>query len=375
MERRPLIVPVTSTATIGRRPLRPVAAPVTNGVTTSMMDFDPAPQPYVDLDHADPRFFPTGSMMLDCVLAGSHGPGGWGTGRIVNIVGDKSTGKTLLAVEACANFVQFVPAAHVRYVECESAFDEEYGQVIGMPPEIKPVDTIRTAEEFLTDLEQFCVEQIKYRVPCLYVLDSLDALSDDAELKRKMGDNTYGMGKAKMLSEGFRRIISVVSKAQCTVIIISQIRDKINVSFGETKTRAGGKALDFYASQVCWLAEVGKIKRQAFGQERVIGLVVRVRNRKNKLGPAHREAEQIMLFGYGIDDEESMLKWLVSAKVLNKADAWRTEIDAARAANDRVRIKELNKELRKLVWQRWAQVEQKLAPVGRKYEQTKNGKA
>jgi protein RecA len=357
MARRPLIAPVTSTAPIGRRPLR-TPAPVTNGVVHA---------PYVDLDHADPRFFPTGSMMLDCVLAGSHGPGGWGTGRIINVVGDKSTGKTLLAVEACANFTQFVAPEHVRYVECESAFDEEYGEVIGMPAAIKPVDTIRTAEEFLTDLDNFCREQMRYKTPCLYVLDSLDALSDDAELKRKLGDGTYGMGKAKMLSEGFRRIVSTIAAAKCTVIIISQIRDKINVSFGETKTRAGGKALDFYASQVVWLAEIGKIKRQALGVERVTGLNVRIRNRKNKLGPAHREAEQVMLFGYGIDDEESMLKWLVSTKVLGKADAWRAEVEAARIANDRTRMKELNYELRKLVWQRWSQVEEKLAPVGRKY--------
>lgn len=364
--RRPLITPVTSTP-IGRRPLRPVA-PVTNGVTTQMMTFDPAPQPYIDLSNPDNRFVPSGSMLFDCVLAGAHGPGGWPRGRIANLVGDKSTGKTLLAVEACANFCMMVPISHIRYVECESAFDPEYGEVVGMPPGIKPVDNIHTVEEFFDDLAKFLAEHKKNPFPCLYVLDSLDALSDDAEMKRGIGDATYGMGKAKIMSEGFRRIVKDISDANCTLLIVSQIRDKIGVMFGATKQRAGGKALDFYASSVTWLAEVSKIKRQAFGQDRIVGLVVRVRNHKNKLGPAHREAEQVMTFGYGVDDEESMIKWLVSAKVLNKADAWRTEVEAARLSKDRNRINQLNQELRKLVWTRWNEIEQRLAPVGRKYE-------
>lgn len=315
----------------------------------------------------EPRFVGTGSMLLDCVLAGTDEVGGWARKRIVNVVGDRSTGKTLLAVEACANFALIGPVENIRYVEAESAFDADYGEVVGMPPGIHPIDTIRTVEAFAADLTVFCEKQKSNPHPSLYVLDSLDALSDDAEMKRNLGDASYGMQKAKLLSEFFRKITKDVTAANCTVIIISQVRQKINVMFGENKTRAGGNALDFYASQVIWLAEIEKLKRTVSGMDRIIGVVVRIRNRKNKLGPPYREAEQTMLFGYGIDDETSMLRWLMKAKVLSNATAWMDAVHAARVANDRDRMRQINAELRKLVWDKWAMVEHELAPIGRKY--------
>jgi recombination protein RecA len=306
-------------------------------------------------------------MLLDCVLASTNEVGGWARGRIVNVVGDRSTGKTLLAVEACANFAQLCPIDNIRYVEAESAFDADYGEVVGMPHGIRPVDAIRTVEQFFDDLGTFCTEQRKNPYPSLYVLDSLDALSDDAELKRKMGDGTYGAEKAKLMSQTFRRLVKDVAAANCTLMVISQVRDKIGVMYGEKKTRTGGTALDFYASQIIWLAEVEKLKRTAAGIERVTGVVVRIRNRKNKLGPPYREAEQTMLFGYGIDDEHSMLKWLAKAKVINSTVQWVQAIYEARTTNNRQRIQQINAELRRMVWAKWGEVETQLAPIGRKY--------
>lgn len=340
---------------IGRRPVpRPVRPTVAKSKQNGTMLHE--------------RFIGTGSMMLDCVLAGTSEVGGWARARIINIVGDRSTGKTLLAVEACANFAMLAPISNIRYVEAEAAFDEDYGKVVGMPPGLHPIDTIRTVEEFSADLKAFCELQKKNPHPCLYVLDSLDALSDSAEMERKLGDASYGTQKAKLMSEFFRKIIKDITAANCTLIIISQVRQKINVMFGERKTRSGGDALDFYASQIIWLAEIEKLKRTAAGIERIIGVVVRIRNRKNKLGPAYREAEQTMLFGYGISDEESMLKWLLKVKVITSAVKWMDEVHSARVANDRARIKQINTELRRLVWQKWQEVESALAPVGRKYE-------
>ena len=348
MQRRRLSV--LTPAPVGRRRI-PLSTPrPINGVTLEQ------------------RFVPTGGMLLDCVLAGLDTVGGWARGRIINIVGDRSTGKTLLAVEACANFAMLCPKDNIRYVEAEAAFDEDYGNVVGMPPGVHPVDTIRTVEAFFSDLAIFCEAQRKNPHPCLYVLDSLDALSDDAEMKRKMTDGTYGAEKAKLLSQTFRRIVKDVTAANCTLIIISQVREKIGVMFGEKKTRTGGIALDFYASQIIWLAEIEKVKRASSGVERVTGVVVRVRNRKNKLGPPYREAEQTMLFGYGIDDEQSMLKWLMKYKVISSAVQWMDAIHEARTTNNRARLKQINSELRALVWSKWQQVEQDLAPIGRKYE-------
>ena len=315
------------------------------------------------------RFIPTGGMMLDCILAGTSEIGGWGRGRIVNIVGDKSSGKTLLAVEACANIALISPITNIRYIEAEAAFDADYGAVVGMPIGVHPIDTIRTVENYFDDLSSFCIEQKKNPFPAVHVLDSLDALSDDAEMKRKMGEGSYGMAKAKLMSETFRRQIKDIEAANVTAIIISQVRDKIGVMFGEKTTRTGGRALDFYASQVITLAEISKIKRTVSGIERPIGVEVRIRNRKNKLGPPYREAEQTMLFGYGIDDETSMLKFLLKTKVITSAVQWMDAVHAARLAKDRDRIKQINTELRKMVWTKWSEIEQSVAPIGpRKYD-------
>lgn len=359
MERRPITAaptparrPIQATPSRGRKPL-----PANNNRNGKV----------VHGTIVNERFVATGSMLLDCVLAGTNEVGGWARGRIVNVVGDRSTGKTLLAVEACANFALIAPLENIRYVEAESAFDEDYGEVVGMPHGIHPIDTIRTVEAFSADLEAFCEVQKKNPHPCLYVLDSLDALSDDAEMKRNLGDASYGTQKAKLLSEFFRKITKDITAANCTLIVISQVRQKINVQFGETKTRNGGNALDFYASQIIWLAEVEKLKRTAGGMDRIIGVVVRIRNRKNKLGPAYREAEQTMLFGYGIADEESMLKWLLKAKIITSAITWMDAVHEARTSNNRPRMKQINDTLREMVWSKWQEVEKALAPVGRKY--------
>lgn len=312
------------------------------------------------------KFVPTGGMLLDCVLSSPVGPGGWARGRVINIVGDRSTGKTLLAVEACANFARIAPIENIRYVEAEAAFDEDYGAVVGMPQGLHPVDTIRTVEDFFKDLALFCQQhkQSKNGLPCFYVLDSLDALSDDAEMKRELGDATYGVAKAKAMSEAFRRIIRDLEQANCTLMILSQVREKIGVMFGEKTTRSGGKALDFYASQILRLAEMGKVKRTVSGIERVLGIEVRVRNTKNKLGLPHRDAEQTMLFNYGIDDETSMLKFLMKTKMISSATSWMDAVYEARVKNDRGRLAQLNSELRKLVWTKWLDIEKAVAPVG-----------
>jgi recombination protein RecA len=321
----------------------------------------------------DPNFFPSGSTLLDCVLGG-----GYGRNRVVNIVGDKAVGKTLFAIEACANFDRAFPQGAMRYNEAESAFERGYGRRMGMPDRVDFVgDDLdvplgsQIVEEFEDDLFDFIKNN---KAPeKLYILDSLDALSDAAEMDKKRGDGSYGMGKPKLISEMFRKGIGPLAAANCSLFIISQIRDKIGVMFGEKKTRSGGKALDFYASQILWLSEIGKIKRTVDGIERVVGTHVRVLCKKNKLGVAFRTADIELYFNYGVDDEMSMIAWLGDnnkkghvALGMDLKD-FVSEVKAARRAQDRDTLDVLAQELRRATKERWAQIEASVQPDMSKY--------
>lgn len=327
------------------------------------------------LTHAAPaiitrsvEFMPSGSTLLDKVLGG-----GWAIGRVANLVGDKASGKTLLAIELCAIFAKTFGVEDARYAEVEAAFDHAYAESIGMPQGMKFAENIATVEDWHDDLVQF-LETRRGSSPCLYVVDSLDALSDEAEMKRDIDKGSYGANKPKKISELFRKHIGLIESRNCILLIISQIRDKLNVTFGETKTRSGGRALDFYASQVVWLVEVGKLKRQAFGIERVIGAKVQVRNKKNKVGMAFREAEMLVIYQYGVDDEVSMLNWLKANKALDLLhcgygeEKLRKEIARARESGERDILEDLAGDLRQAVNTHWDRIETILAPPMRKYD-------
>lgn len=313
------------------------------------------------------HFMTTGSLPLDLVLAG-----GWGLGRISNVVGDRSSGKTLLAIEAAANFASRSGIENIRYVESEAAFDEQYAAIVGMPAGLKTVDDIQTVEELFEDMGDWLGKRTSGK-PCLYIVDSLDALSDDGEMKRDIDKGSYGAEKAKLMSQLFRRMVKPIEKANCHVMIISQLRDKIGVMFGEKQTRSGGRALNFYASQIIWLSEIGKIKKKVLEVERISGVHVRVRNKKNKLGPPFRECELVIQFNYGVDDELSILEWINDNKApwpeneiaLSKV---KTELDKARKNHDRDRLQSLSSSLRNAMIDHWAAIEDALQPPLRKYE-------
>ncbi len=328
--------------------------------------------PIVDrpTDYFPDSFISSGSFLLDCVLGG-----GWARGRVINIVGDKSSGKTLLAVEACANFARTYNAEDIRYVEPENAFLRSYAESIGFPPGVRLTEEgdprIDTVEAYYEDVAAFLKDRAGAKRPCMHILDSLDALSDGAEQGRAFGESTYGVSKPKAISEMFRRLIGDIRDADCLLAIISQIRDNIGATFGETKKRSGGRALDFYASQVLWLAETGKIKRTVLGVDRVIGASVLARTKKNKVGMPFREAELFVIFNYGVDDESSMINWLVKYKAIDLLGI--TDKDAkkilsdARHAHDTHAIFELRESLRAAVYEHWQRIESELAPAVSKY--------
>ncbi len=174
------------------------------------------------------------------------------------------------------------------------------------------------------------------------------------------------------MSETFRRITSDISDTNTTLFVISQIRDKLNVTFGETKTRSGGRALDFYASQIVWLAEVGKIKKTVHGAGRVVGVNVLCKTKKNKIAPPFRECEIVIYFNYGVDDEESMINWLkknqqagIPAGELVKM---RAQLREARKERDSMTQRAIRKTLRTAVRAHWFKIEEALKkPTHRKY--------
>jgi protein RecA len=253
---------------------------------------------------------PSGCTLLDLVLGG-----GWAEKRIANIVGDKSAGKTLLAIEASANFIHKYPKGRVKYREAESAFDRPYAKILGMPIDrVDFGDPINTVEELFSDLSK----SVRSSVPTLYIVDSLDALSDEAELDRDLNEPTYGTEKARKLSQLFRRLVRQMASSNHTVIIISQIRSRIGgFGKGRTTVRAGGRALDFYASQVVFLSHMGAITRVVDNVKRPVGLHIRAKCDKNKVGLPLREADFTLQFMYGIDDLVSCVTWL---REINRLD-------------------------------------------------------
>lgn len=318
------------------------------------------------------EFISTGSKLLDMALGG-----GWVEGRIANIVGDKSSGKTLLCIEATANFAKKHPKGQILYRECEAAFDPGYAAALGM--DLKRVDfgqPLETVEDMFEDLSKVIEEADG---PILYIVDSLDALSDRSEMDRDMDQGSYGAEKAKKMSQLFRRLTSQMSRSKVTLLVVSQVRSKIGLSFGRTTTRSGGRALDFYASQVLFLAQTGTITRTASKIKRVVGIDIRAKVDKNKVGFSHRDANFSIIFGYGIDDVPSCLEWLADANALSDVDitaSGKSVKEQNKAISDylsrmaRMDDDEYHAEMERVyqaVENRWYEVESRFLPKRKKY--------
>lgn len=315
----------------------------------------------------DVKFIKSGCTMLDLVLGG-----GWPLGRMSNVIGDKSTGKTLLAIEACANFAEQFPKGHIWYCETEAAFDTGYAAALGMPIDrISFRDDIRTVEDLFKDLEK-CIKQCTgpKAQPGLYIIDSMDAISDKAEMEREIDKASFGASKAAQVSELFRRLNKDVSNANIHVLIVSQIRDKIGAMFGEKTTRSGGRALDFYASQIVKLAHIKTLVQTIKGMKRPTGVRIKAKASKNKVGLMGRECEFVIRFGFGVESYEASMEWLIATKQtkeLGLSDAAARALLEESTEWDGDTLREKTLELDKVVRRVWAANETSILPKRKKY--------
>lgn len=310
---------------------------------------------------ANLTFIHSGSHLLDCVLGG-----GWPLGRISNVVGDRSTGKTQIAIEACVNFANLFPTGHIKYHEAEAAFDEGYAETLGMPLDrVEFIQDAATVEELFEALTEEI--GLASKDPILYIVDSLDALSDKAEMDRGISEGTFGTQKPKQLSQMFRRLTKKIQKTRMHLMIVSQIRDKIGVTFGARHSRAGGKALDFYASQIIWLTELSKIKKVKNKIERIIGINIRAKCNKNKIGPPFRETEFPIIFSYGIDDFASCLLWLDSVGELKELDLVKKDIPELLEILKRGEEPEIATLIKEMTIKKWYEIEATFMPKNKKY--------
>lgn len=328
-----------------------------------------AHQSYFLSDKESLSFVPSGCTLLNCALGG-----GYPLGRIVNIVGDRSTAKTGLATEALINFLTKYPKGRAAYRESEAAFDKGYAEAMGLPLEkidFGPEAPLTTVEDFARDFDKFLDDQIKAKQPGIYILDSLDALSDEAEMERDIGKGTYAMEKAKMLSTFFRKSASKIERAKVLLLIVSQVRDNIGAMFGDKHKRSGGRALDFYASQVLYLAHIKTHKRTINKVERPTGILIKAKLKKNKVALPFREAEFSFIFGYGIEDVKASVEWLQEVgRIKDWDDISEADIKDYLKVLDGLSQEEYAKEqvrISGVVKQVWREIETTFLPVRKKY--------
>lgn len=290
---------------------------------------------------------PTGSLSLDIAL----GLGGIPKGRIVEIYGPESSGKTTVTLHMIAEVQKRGGIA--GFIDAEHALDPVYAKNIGVDIDNLYISQPDSGEQALEITETM----VRSGAVDLIVVDSVAALVPKAEIDGDMGDSHVGL-QARLMSQALRKLTAVISKSNCTVIFINQLREKVGIMFGNPETTTGGRALKFYSSVRMDVRRIESLKQ---GGE-VIGNRTRVKVVKNKIAPPFKEAEFDIMFGEGISKEGDILDNAVNMDIVDKSGAW-FAYNGDKIGQGRENAKQYLKDHPEICQEIEAKVREKFAPV------------
>ena len=250
---------------------------------------------------------PTGSLILD----GALGVGGYPKGRIIEIYGPESSGKTTFALHAIAEAQKL--GGYAAFIDAEHALDPKYAKNLGVNIEELVLSQPDSGEQALEIAEAL----IKSGAIDIIVIDSVAALVPEAEINGEMGDSHVGL-QARLMSQAMRKLSGIISKTKCVAIFINQIREKVGVMYGNPETTPGGRALKFYSTIRLDVRRGEQLKSgsEAVGNKTVVKVV------KNKVAPPFKVAEVEIIYGEGISKMGELIDTAVSLNIINKAGAW-----------------------------------------------------